>query len=149
MIMKIFHAIVAFLLLIVSSESVLLGGIHDVESGVEDAYVMSAVNEGMHELNAQRNGPLAFVALEVLEVNQQVVSGMKYTIVARIAPSSCPYVSGERLASYFASETCVADEGDAEIYQMQVWARPWLQEAPYQLMAADPVTKKGEDGKWI
>ncbi|CAM9326939.1 unnamed protein product [Heterosigma akashiwo] len=115
-----------------------LGGIQSVPLADDDERIRTAINEGMHMLNQDRGASRAFLAVEIVEINQQVVSGIKYDVTLRIAPSNCQFDNENKLSSYFVNESCMADPEEEELYQMTVWARPWMEDQPYLLMAAAP-----------
>jgi len=120
---------------------IMLGASHPMEL-LDDESLRIAVDEGMHRMNLEREGTVTMLVMDIVEASQQVVSGMKYDVVVNIAPSVNCQNTGERLVTYFPSSVCKADESQMQLYHLQVWARPWLQDTPYLLLSLERIVQE-------
>ncbi|XP_054654744.1 cystatin C (amyloid angiopathy and cerebral hemorrhage) [Dunckerocampus dactyliophorus] len=100
---------------------VIVGGFTDVDGNNEQ--VQNALNFAITEHNKASNDLYLSQKTDVVKVQRQVVSGMKYVITVKLAKTSCRKGGSEERCDIF------QDPVMAKPYQctFTVWSRPWLQ----------------------
>ncbi|XP_069546228.1 cystatin C (amyloid angiopathy and cerebral hemorrhage) [Brachyistius frenatus] len=99
---------------------VMVGGFRDID--VNDAGAKNALNFAIVEHNRRSNDAYLSQVAQVVRVQSQVVSGIKYLITVKMARSTCRKNNANDLC------TIHQDPAKALPYEctFTVWSRPWL-----------------------
>ncbi|XP_077092682.1 cystatin-like [Siphateles boraxobius] len=113
--------IVAFLaVMLVVASAGLVGG--PVDADMNDEGAQNALQFAMAQYNRQSNDAFVHQVSEVVKVQKQVVSGLKYIFTVKVARTSCRKTGVETLCAVH-EHPAVADVTQCKI---AVWSQPWL-----------------------
>ncbi|XP_061816148.1 cystatin C (amyloid angiopathy and cerebral hemorrhage) [Nerophis lumbriciformis] len=97
-----------------------VGGFTDGD--VNDEHVQNALNYAIVEHNKASNDLYLRQKTEVVKVQQQVVSGMKYKITVRMARTSCRKGGAQEQCEVFQDP----EMAKPYVCTFSVWSRPWM-----------------------
>ncbi|XP_067242674.1 cystatin-like [Chanodichthys erythropterus] len=113
--------IVPFLAVILAVASAgMVGGPVDADMSEEGA--QSALQFAMAQYNRQSNDAFVTQVAEVIKVQKQVVSGLKYIFTVKVGRTSCRKDGVETLCAIH-DDPSVARVTECKI---EVWSQPWL-----------------------
>ncbi|XP_056108963.1 cystatin-like [Rhinichthys klamathensis goyatoka] len=116
-----FKMIVAFLAVMLAVASAgLVGG--PIDADMNDDGAQNALQFAMVQYNKQSNDVFVRQVSEVVKVQKQVVSGLKYIFTVKVARTSCRKGGVETLCVVH-EDPAVADVTQCKIV---VWSQPWL-----------------------
>ncbi|CAM4726112.1 hypothetical protein PO909_019590 [Leuciscus waleckii] len=118
MYLKMIVASLAVILAVASAG--LVGG--PVDSDMNDEGAQNALQFAMAQFNRQSNDAFVRQVSEVVKVQTQVVSGLKYIFTVKVGRTSCRKGGDETMCAIH-EDPAIADVTECKI---AVWSQPWL-----------------------